>query len=758
MSKNIRVMWLLNQQYLSISEIDMLKSVGVEEIYIPKSHYCDNRELSVVVDVGSDYELSIPKDEIEILNRQNWFENPSKDAWNIANKYFEIIFIGFLPKQINSTSINFDGQIVLRVFGLEGDDSYSNSLRQILKPGELVNLFKVKNRLWFGTGYKCLKYREEDFLKDRDCYLPVVKSLTDNFDSWTGNNNKIYFDCPRILISKFHNHQYENFKRDFKDFEYTIGGDQPIKVVDEAVIGSSSRDDYKHDLRDHKLMFYYDSEPDIFDCKLFEAIEIGLPLIFMANGVLDRLGGRVLPGRCKSIREARRKIQKIVSGDKKFIRLIRSTQKILLQSVSKESSLAEWKSSFNKIIDKVLLQRKVQNLLPLEYKIKRKKIAVLLPIEYRGGSLRAAKMVAEAIYRGSALDNQKVEVVFGYLKGDYSDLDFSDLSKQIKRREFTWKIVTKGIAETIFKYKNFPKLKTKQEYYVPDDGISYFSDCDLLVIISDRLLKPLLPTIPYVNVVYDYLQRYEDFLQARLNEIFLHVVHNAKKVIVTTKFTKGDAINFAGLSEDSIELCPHLVPDYTNWNNSKTDDALTYFIWTTNLAPHKNSLEALRIYYDKLGGKLKCITTGLNTDRMFEENLEHLKLLKKIVTSSKKLKSNFKLLGNLAEEGFQSLLSNSAFLWHSARNDNGTYSVLEAASYGVPSLSAKYPAMIEINECFNLNMMFMDPWDPEDMALKLKQMELEIDSRRNLVPSFANISNYRKQAAIKYWDVIKGCL
>jgi len=56
-----------------------------------------------------------------------------------------------------------------------------------------------------------------------------------------------------------------------------------------------------------------------------------MPLIFMAGGMLDRFGAIGLPGRCDTITEARQKIQRVLSEDRKLISDIKQSQGRLLE-------------------------------------------------------------------------------------------------------------------------------------------------------------------------------------------------------------------------------------------------------------------------------------------------------------------------------------------------------------------------------------------------------------------------------------------
>src|SRR5687767_12682035 len=120
-----RVLWLLNHTTLRRFEIEQLKSAGIDEIYLPKRFPYDEGNLSANIDYTLDAKLSIPQHELDILNAQDWYSSPSLEAWDIANRYFDVAIIGFFPKQMKSTTRRFKGAVILRVFGLSKGYSYS---------------------------------------------------------------------------------------------------------------------------------------------------------------------------------------------------------------------------------------------------------------------------------------------------------------------------------------------------------------------------------------------------------------------------------------------------------------------------------------------------------------------------------------------------------------------------------------------------------------------------------------------------------
>jgi len=141
---------------------------------------------------------------------------------------------------------------------------------------------------------------------------------------------------------------------------------------------------------------------------------------------------------------------------------------------------------------------------------------------------------------------------------------------------------------------------------------------------------------------------------------------------------------------------------------------------------------------------------------MFKQKLPHLLAARKIRRSSRAIKDNVKIEGELPDQSYRRKLRGAAFLWHPAKMDNGSFSVIEAASLGVPALSSDYPAMREIDHQFQLNLTWADPNDPADMATKLKQVETDMGAARGRLPSAEVFSRQSvDRLAGEYWKVIR---
>jgi glycosyltransferase involved in cell wall biosynthesis len=757
-----RVMWLLNHTAARNFEIPMLKSIGFGEIFTPKSFPQAHDFRSASVDYSQDEYLTIPAEDLKILNETDWYKSVSRNVWEIANRHFDVVFfISYNFEAAMSAARHFQGALVLRAYGLPGQLSYSSLLRFASDGASMLK--NASQRLWFGAAYDNLTAVEGAFLSSRQAYLPLGIADSSPRDDWEGTERKVLFVCPDLGFNPYYRGIYEDFVKQFGDLPHAIGGAQPILVRRPNVLGFIPRKEYEQNMRRFRVMYYHSTEPRHLHYHPIEAIRQGMPLVFMGGGLLDRLAGKKLPGRASSRRNARSKLERILNGDRKLIADIRSSQTVLLDAMRSERLRSAWQHSMATIV--AGLPSKPVNVTSAVAEVSyQKRVAVIVPAGYRGGSLRGAKLLARAIYEGSRQVGEDVQVVFGHLDTPdlYTDDEWRDLPAGISRRPFNWKDISGREAEDAMRLAGFPEWTADSlRYVVPDDGMKHFGDCDAWIIISDRFLNPILPLRPRIHMVYDYLQRYVPFsdLSHGKDAPFLDCVHRADQVMVTTEFTRLDAIQYAGLPVNKVKKVPMLAPLFQDEIQSPASPEAGYFIWTTNAGPHKNherALEALLVYYGELEGHLKCRITGVNTRSMFDGSFSTLKRAGKLWSQNRILRRNVQQLGELLDDSYKRTLAGSKFLWHTALIDNGTFSVVEAACLGVPSLSSDYPAMREIDAQFALNLSFFDAWDPREMAMALKSMERRLEAKKIELPGRHELNRQSvERLAGVYWATVR---
>lgn len=758
--KPLRVMWLLNHTSARNFELEMLKRIGVTGVFTPKSYPRLPSFRSASISYSEDQALDIPQADLEILNSQDWYGTPTIEAWGIANKYFDVaFFILNKPETVRNISKNFTGAILWRAYGQVQGATHGDLLAQCAPNDGVYNLRLLGKRFWFAQAYPNLHVKEPQWLAERSLYLQLGMADPLIIDEWVGSNKQIFFVCPDIETNSYYSNVFNEFEKNFKDLPYVVGGAQSIHCPSKNVLGYVSTEAHLRNMHEMRVMFYHSTEPNHLHYHPFEAVRSGMPLVFMAGGLLDSLGGKELPGRCRTIQEARNKIERILNDDWNLINSIRDSQRVLLEPMKAENCELSWKMGFERMLLELAVSRSEQAVRP----VKRKRIAIIVPIGYRGGSLRGTKLLAQALLEGSRQWGEPAEIVLLHLDNDevYSSEEFSDLHADVQVRSFNWKFVDKDSARRAMHFSGREGWKPSEEgYIVPDDGIKQLMDCDAWIVISDRIPAPLLPIRPVLFMVYDYIQRYFPLPTSDDDLICLEAARAARKVLVTTEFTRLDALQYAGIAETVVAKVPMLAPLFVK--DAQEFSASDYFLWTTNLGKHKNhenTFKALKIYYEELNGKLRCHVTGVQTDILLKGTVERLKALPRLMKNSEKLRDKLIVLGELSEVDYTTELSRSAFLLHSATIDNGTFSVVEAACLGVPSLSSDYPPMREIDDQYKLNLTWMDSSSPRMMAKQLKYMEEQHPMIRHSLPTPADFSEQSvTKLAGEYWGVVRECL
>jgi glycosyltransferase involved in cell wall biosynthesis len=138
-----------------------------------------------------------------------------------------------------------------------------------------------------------------------------------------------------------------------------------------------------------------------------------------------------------------------------------------------------------------------------------------------------------------------------------------------------------------------------------------------------------------------------------------------------------------------------------------------------------------------LGGALDVLATGIGTD-LFDPDLpsdrragrEHLwdlpyvrEVREAVAAASPAVRGRLTFPGAVSEAAYARILGAATFVAHNVIADNGTFSVVEAALLGSPSISSDYPQMRELDEAFGLGLRFFDPFDERSTAEAIRAGE-----------------------------------
>lgn len=406
------------------------------------------------------------------------------------------------------------------------------------------------------------------------------------------------------------------------------------------------------------------------------------------------------------------------------------------------------------------------------------RIAIVLPHAYLGGTMRLLFSLVRHVatrWRGP--------VVLALPKGHGTAVaeDLAAVQCEfpgLEVREFAWQRLEAAEARAAAAAAGLTIGRwISSGYQVPCDGRADFRDCRFWLFVSDRLEMPLVPLERYGVFVTDHLQRYvPEIFDATMYSIadaapwnFLRNVRNADVIVTTSAGTAADALAYAGALGRAVRMTTTLDADHflrlaaaVPTQGPARPTPGPFLAWVTNTAPHKNHLRMLRafgIYADEFGGGLDLVVTGVGTDLFDPDlpaerragrealwNLAYVRQVRDAVAAAcPTIRRRLRLLGSVPDAVYAGLLQSAAFVVHNVIADNGTFSVLEAALLGRPSISSDYPQMREIDEAFGLGLRFFDPFDERSTAAALHAGE-------SLPPPSADVGLRIRGRTWRSWD------
>ncbi len=351
-----RVMWLMNHTSTRQFEVAMLRRLGFLEVFLPKTFPQDVRFRGASIDASEDALLSIPAGDLAILNQTDWYTEPARDIWQVVNRHFDLIFFSpWSAAFLRGISRHFLGAGILRGYGLAEGKSYSKMI--VKMTGGMRTLENMGRRFWFSPAHDRFFEKESRWFHEREISLPLGLYDSQPRNDWTGNNPRILFVCPDLEQNPSSRRVYREFREHLSSLPYAVAGPQSLATNDPNVLDFVSEEQYQSNMRDFRVMFYHRAEHTHIHQQPLEAVRSGMPVVFMAGGMLDRLGGGDLPGRCRTYDEARAMLGRILADDRKLIDRIRTSQAALLTRVRPDALEPVWRESLSRVISESVHKR-----------------------------------------------------------------------------------------------------------------------------------------------------------------------------------------------------------------------------------------------------------------------------------------------------------------------------------------------------------------------------------------------------------------
>jgi hypothetical protein len=346
-NRNKRVLWLLNHRTLMPYEAKLLVDLGYE-LFTPKVIPGAVSFRSGAVDHAYDRSLTIPAWALARLNAFNFYDDEwPGDIVSIVNRYFGTVYVIPYGRQVSEATRKFEGQIMLRAFGLDNSQTYVRVLELLYGERILRDIEALGKRFWFAGGYDQLVEVEPPFFSERQVFLPlgVPDSFWRTADSYVGNDRRILFVCPNCVTNPYYAAVYRKFKDEFGDLPQAIVGTQDVPVDDPHVLGFVSDAELARLYRECAVMYYHSTELRHVHYSPIEAAINGMPVIYYADSLLGRMTPGIRLGRCANPSEARAAVQRVLAGDAQYIADLREQQKALAYQFSDEYCKKVWQTN-----------------------------------------------------------------------------------------------------------------------------------------------------------------------------------------------------------------------------------------------------------------------------------------------------------------------------------------------------------------------------------------------------------------------------
>ncbi|WP_251460271.1 glycosyltransferase family 4 protein [Weizmannia agrestimuris] len=314
------------------------------------------------------------------------------------------------------------------------------------------------------------------------------------------------------------------------------------------------------------------------------------------------------------------------------------------------------------------------------------------------------------------------------LMGNLSEINF--IHGKVNKVEFTAPIYSP--AEQLISLKKIPK-KTSL-LWVPHINIPILYSGKMLVTVHDvfHIANP------------EYVKGFHKKLYANL--LYRAVRNHADAIICVSEFTKDEFTRLLNHQKNNIYKI-HNGMDQT-WKNSKIHQRLhekPYFLAVGNVKPHKNLKNLLKAYeqiMDRIPhdlviiGKKDGFRTGDN----------------EILKMAEPLGDRVHFTGFVSEEGLKSYYKHAEALVFTSFYEGFGLPPLEAMALGCPVISSNAASLPEV--CGEA-ALYVDPYNPEDIAGKMKNLIYDKKIRKQLIEKgLSRINHFSWQQSAKETSLV----
>jgi hypothetical protein len=368
-------------------------------------------------------------------------------------------------------------------------------------------------------------------------------------------------------------------------------------------------------------------------------------------------------------------------------------------------------------------------------------IAILVWNYWRGGMIRVAFSLARLL-AGRPWDSiGRVRVVIGIRSDGPYDFDemrreIADVAPAVTIRRLDVASIARTTASNMFPGVPVPPV---EEVLLPRDGAHDFLDCDAWIGFSSSMEGCVLAARPYAVFCADQIQRYVPTLYgngdghpAPMSPVFVRSLketylgwRSARCVFATTPQTLNDVIGYAGVRKANALLAPTLIDPVVLPAEVAAPPGEPGIVWVTNGSVHKNhpvAVEALRIYYDELGGTLPLTVMG-DLSELLEPSSKSDIAAVRAFRDNPSVMRRTRTLGRIGNALFDAVIRSCAVVWHNVIIDNGTLVAFDAVRADKLLVSSDYPQMRYLCDRYGVSALWFPAHDARAAAHALLEGE-----------------------------------
>ena len=694
-----KILWICNKEYIVNNEIDLLTRLGYE-FYIPN---ISPLELNVISNNQNVNSVVLPKEDLTLLDETDFYYNKiSDDVMNVLNSTFDIVVFGLYIEPIISFVEKFRGIMIARPYGDINFNSYTDFLIRNAGMWLIEKIARIGNRFWITKGYLHWDITYEcETLKKRTIALPFClgEEMQNKSDSCNGMT---LFCCDNIKISESAEKDYQLFSKTFQNFPYIIAGIQPICVDDDKQVRNCTRrKEVLVEIGNCSAVFCKDIHFGEIPEYYYEAIKSNIPIIFLKKSNIKKFFGDNFVGGCRNIEQAKREL-KHISNDLSYREKISRAQADYLKSIRTENVLEIWRDSFN-YVNEV----KENN----TFDKKQKKLGIIaLSFQRNDDSFQNATKLVTAIKHNEGSDG--VEIVFG-CQMNKDEKNITSTFDNFEKREFYLEEVSKDRVEEIIELKDYKVELPFDTYYLINDGIQYFNDCDYLIFVGEMPKYPIFVTKPYGILVAEKID----------NSVLMscHCVgffRFATAIFGFNNYSLNEFANCIGIPQKKCHRIPLFFKNDRMIKAYDKSEKKFVIIFSKNAWNNYNFFFATLIKFYNSGGNMKCLIATQN----FNSNNKERKAIKELVISNPSLKRNISIVNFLSLEDIMSEISRCSFgLYPCSRGNNDI--LFRALANGTPFIINDVPELREFIEAMSLKEWSIDFTNSTEFVDKLFEFE-----------------------------------